>query len=360
LTIVDVSSLNSSPRIHQATLQGATPAQNGSPGVLIFSDIDDTFVPWKRYNQVADVDKLTRTRKTLQDYEGDTVNGFCSARGLSSIQQMAHFFKGIPLQFIGTNGGQQVYINYEQRPAEEWLSSLKGCDSDPKWNQEVLQRSGGFNTQLVMRATHGVLREMGFQRCAVPLPYPHQDREAYVAPIPGKPGEVAVVALTKDQTTLMFRADFRDLNKPLTDSHRAFAKFLSNKLEQRLRGQGVKLTAKEFIDQASHQIYLLEPRNVSKESLLDHLIHRYPSVQAIITAGDNTNDTMLKPTAFGNVQNYRILSGDRPALTQMLAGQANVEHTDWGELAPALENHLAVLVPEEPNPPVQQAKDDHA
>lgn len=354
---MDVTSLTSS-RVIPASQTAAPTSCTEPASVLFFSDIDDTFVPWKRYNQVADVDKLARTRQTLQNYEGETVNGLCSARGLSSIQQLAPFFKGVPLQFIGTNGGQQVYLNYDHQPAEEWLTNLKTCDSDKTWDQEVFNRSGGFNTQLVMRATHGVLSEMGFQRCAVPLPPPHQDRDAYVAPIPGKPGEVAVVALTKDQTTLMFRADFQDVNKPLTDSHRAFAQFLAKKLEQRLTSQGVKLTAKEFVDQACHQIYLLEPRNITKESLLDHLVSRYPNVLAVITAGDNTNDTMLKPTAFGNVQNYRILSGERPELAQMLDGQANVEFTPMGELGPALENHLALLLPD--TDPTQAPNHDHA
>lgn len=313
---------------------------------MFFSDIDDTFVPWKKYNLVADVDKLARTRETLTDYQGQTINGFCSARGLSSIQQLAPFFKGIPLQFIGTNGGQQVYINEHQLPAEEWLASLKVSDSDRQWDQEVSKRSGGFNTQLIMRATHGVLNELGFQRSAVPLPFPHHEREAYVAPIPGRPGQVAVAALTKDQTTIMYRGDFRDLNKPLTESHRAFFQFLTKKLEARLAGQGVKLTAKEFVDQSNHQIYLLEPRNISKESLVEHLVKRYPSVQAVITAGDNINDTMLNPSAFGNVQNYRIISGTRPELTEKLDGQPNVERTSIGDLGPALENHLNVLLPE--------------
>lgn len=334
-------------RAQAPSVPGPQASGEQAPAVLVFSDIDDTFVPWKRYNQVADVDKLARTRQTLVDYQGETINGFCSARGLSSIQQLAPFFRGIPLEFIGTNGGQQVYINSEHKPAEEWLSSLRTSDYDQTWQDEVSRRSGGFNTQLVIRATLGVLSELGFQRCAVPLPPPHEDREPYVAPIPGKPGEVAVVALTKDQTTLMFRADYRDLHKPLTDSHRAFAQFLSKKLEQRLSGQGVKLEAKEFVDQSSHQIYLLEPRNISKESLVDHLVTRYPSVRAVITAGDNINDTMLKPSQFGDVQNYRILSGDRPELNRMLDGQPNVERTSFGDLSPALQNHLSVLLPEE-------------
>ena len=349
---MDITSLGSSrlvPAPHPASPGGCTE----DPSVMIFSDIDDTFVPWKRYNQVADVDKLARTQQTLKRHEGETINGFCSSRGLSSIQQLAPFFKGVPVQFIGTNGGQQVFINSENLPADEWLTGLKTCDSDPQWNREVSHRSGGFNTELVMRATHGVLNELGFQRCAVPLPPPHQDREAYVAPIPGKPGEVAVVALTKDQTTIMFRADFRDLNKPLTDSHRAFSEFLSKKLEQRLVHQGVKLTAKEFVDQSTQQIYLLEPRNISKESLVEHLVSRWPSVHAVITAGDNINDTMLKPSSFGQVQNYRILSGDRPELSQQLAGQEHVERTALGDLGPALENHLARLLPEEGGPPPQ-------
>ncbi|MBN9418056.1 hypothetical protein ABS71_04355 [bacterium SCN 62-11] len=323
---------------------GRTPSPD-DPSVLVFSDIDDTFVPWKRYGQVADVDKLGRTKETLKQYEGKTINGLCSARGLSQIQQLAPFFKGVPLQFIGTNGGQQVYINSQNQPAEEWLTSLKVHDSDNHWDNEVARRSGGFNTQLVMRATHSVLNDFGFERCAVPLPPPHHERDAFVAAVPGgKNGEVAVVALTKDQTTLMFRADFKDVNKPLTPAHKDFARKLARKLEERLTKQGVSLNAKRFVDQKCHQIYLIEPTDISKESLVSHLVRRYPSVQAVITAGDNTNDTMLLPNSFLGVPNHRIVSGDRPEVAQVLDGQENVERVPFGELSPGLNSHLSMLL----------------
>lgn len=320
------------------------------PSVLFFSDIDDTFVPWKRYGQVADVDKLGRTKETLNQYAGQTINGLCSARGLSQIQDLAPFFKGIPLQFIGTNGGQQVYINSKNQPAEQWLTSLKVHDSDRNWDNEVSRRSGGFNTQLVTRATHGVLKEFGFQPCAVPLPPPHHEREAFVAPIPGgKRGDVAVVALTKDQTTLMFRADFKDVNKPLTPAHKDFARKLARQLEERLAKQGVRLTAKQFVDQKCHQIYLIEPNNISKESLVSYLVRRYPSVQAVITAGDNTNDTMLLPDSFLGVPNHRIVSGDRPEVAQAMEGHDNVQRVPFGELSPGLKSHLNdLLSPDKP------------
>lgn len=329
---------------------GRTGAPN-DPSVLFFSDIDDTFVPWKRYNQIADVDKLGRTKEALNQYEGQTINGLCSARGLTQIQQLAPFFKGIPLQFIGTNGGQQVYINSKNQPAEQWLTGLKVHDSDRNWDQEVARRSGGFNTQLVMRATHGVLKEFGFQQCAVPLPPPHHEREAFVAPIPGgKKGDVAVVALTKDQTTVMFRADFKDVNKPLTPAHKDFARKLARNLEERLTKQGVRLTAKQFVDQSCHQIYLIEPNNISKESLVSYLVRRYPSVQAVITAGDNTNDTMLLPDTFLGVPNHRIVSGDRPEVAKAMEGHENVERVPFGELGPALTNHLSQLLPPDKPP----------
>ncbi len=327
---------------------GAPTGSPNDPRVLVFSDIDDTFVPWKSYNQVADVDKLGRTKDTLNKYDGKTINGLCSARGLSQIQQLAPFFKGIPLQFIGANGGQQVYINSKNQPAEEWLTGLKVHESDRAWDKEVSHRSGGFNTQLVMRATHGVLKDFGFQKCAVPLPPPHHERDAFVAPVPGgKKGEVAVVALTKDQTTLMFRADFKDVNKPLTPAHRDFARKLARNLEERLTKQGVKLTAKQFVDRSCHQIYLIEPNNISKESLVSYLVRRYPSVQAVITAGDNTNDTMLLPDAFLGVPNHRIVSGDRPEVAKVMEGHENVERVPFGELSPALDSHLSQLLSDE-------------
>lgn len=330
---------------------GGKSGAEGDPRVLVFSDIDDTFVPWKSYNQIADVDKLGRTKEALQKYDGETINGLCSARGLSSIQQLAPFFKDVPLQFIGTNGGQQVYINSKNQPTDQWLTGLKTHDSDRNWDREVSHRSGGFNTTLVNRATLGVLEDFGFERCAIPLPPPHQDRDAYVAPVPGgKKGEVAVVALTKDQTTVMFRADFRDVNKPLTPAHKDFSRKLARKLEERLTKQGVRLTAKQFVDQRCHQIYLIEPNNISKESLVSYLVRRYPSVQAVITAGDNTNDTMLLPDSFLGVPNHRILSGDRPEVVKAMEGVENIERVPFGELGPGLKNHMEqILAPEPPS-----------
>lgn len=334
----------------QQTLSYNTGLGQAEPGVLNYFDVDDTLIPWTTYNQEADSEKLRRTQDTLIQFEGQTVNALCTARGLSSIQELVPLLKDIPLKMIGANGGQQVYWNYQDLPTDMWLAGLKPEDSDAQWNQTVAQRSGGFSTVRALGALRDTLGEFGFRQGFEPLPPPLDKREVHIAALPGNPKEVAVVAITPDQTTFMLRANPKDLKAPLTDAHRELARQIGKSLEKRLASMGVLMTSKKFIDDAVHTIYLMEPRDVDKQSLVRHLLGRMPSIQAVITAGDNTNDTMLKPPTYGQVPNYRIISGSKPEVVNELAGQTNVDQVPRGDLSVALEPRLSQLL----SPPPQQ------
>lgn len=316
------------------------------PSILFFSDIDDTFVPWKKYNQEAEVDKLERTQASLQSYKGETVNALCSARGLSSVQKLIPYLKDMPLQILGTNGGQQVFVNHQNIPTEQWLSALSVTDSDYGWQQEVSQRSGGFSTQAAMENLKDVLKDLGFEKSRKKLPKPLDDREVYLTILPGKAQEVAVVALSPDQSSFMIRANPTRLDHPVSHQHRQLGRRIAYEMEKRMLGQGIDMEAKRFISDSEHLIYLLQPHNVDKQNLLEHLLGRYPAITSVITAGDHINDTMLGPSTYGDVANYRIISGDRPEVVDQFSGQANVEQVPKGELSQGLESHMARLLAE--------------
>lgn len=327
------------------------PKPKVDPGVLFFSDIDDTFVPWVQYNQQAETDKIERTQATLQALKGETVNALCSARGLSSIQALMPYLEGMPLQVLGVNGGQQVFVNYDNLPADQWLPSLTPQDADAGWQAVVSERSGGFSTPAVLKDLKDTLQDLGFHRSHKPLPKPLEKREVYLASLTGKGDEVAVVALSPDQSSFMVRANPTDLSAPLKHNHRQLARRIAHELETKMQQKGVQMEAKRFIDDGEHIIYLLQPKNIDKQSLLEHLIGRYPSVQAVITAGDHINDTMLTPSSYGEVPNYRIVSGERPEVATPLLTEPNVAQVPKGELSLGLVSHMIRLKAEAESEP---------
>lgn len=318
----------------------STPATQGEAQVLVFSDVDDTYIPWKVYNREAEGDKIERTKSTLVDYSGETINAFCSARSLSSMQQLMPYFSGIPLQILGTNGGQQVFVNYDNLPTDQWLASLTMSDRDQTWDNQVQQLSGGFEASRALNELRNVLEEANFHKTANQWPPPLDTRECWKLELPDRPGEVAVVALTPDQTSFMLRADTTDPSKPMTAEHRALAERLAQRFETKMAFSGVDAEAKLFIEKDDHSIYLLQPERVCKETLLEHLVGRYPNVQAVITAGDNSNDSQLSQPSYGQVPNLRIVSGDRAEIIHHLVGQDDVVVVDKGDLSPGLQTHL--------------------
>ncbi len=344
---MDCRSLGGKPVTYTFSTHGLP--LNNDPQVLLFSDVDDTYIPWKVYNREAETDKLERTRGTLEEFRGDTINAFCSARSLSSLQQLLPYFSGIPMQILGTNGGQQVFVNYHNLPAEQWLPSLSMHDRDPLWDQRVQSLSGGFEATRALEELRDVLEEARFEKTSNQWPPPLDTRECWKVELEDRPGQFAVVALTPDQTSFMVRADARDPGAPMSEEHKALARRLADRFETKMAFAGVDAEAKLFIDKSDHVIYLLQPERVCKETLLEHLVERYPSVHAIITAGDNSNDSQLSQPAYSDVPNYRIVSGDRAEIIHNLVGQENVVIVDKGDLSPGLKSHLGNLL--EPDSP---------
>ena len=310
---------------------------------MVWSDIDDTFIPWVKFNGSADEGKLERTRQALNRHADETVNGLCTSRSLGEVQSLAKdFLKGFPLKVLGVNGGQQIFLNHRDEPTQEWLVNLQSKDSDASWDNEVAVRSGGFRAAEVMGQFHTMLGDLGF-RPSPQLPAPFEAWENFVGPLPGSPGQTAVVAIVPGQTSFALRAHPSELATPLSDEHRAYAHQLAGQLQQRLADQGVPLHVRDFPYKGNNQVLLFEPLNIDKQTTLAHVLGKFPSVTHVITAGDNTNDTMLLPEAYGSVPNYRVVSGDKPELREKMAGKPRTEYQDAGDLGPAIETHLQTI-----------------
>ena len=319
-------------------------AVEGMPTVMVYSDIDDTFVPWQVYNQKVDEKPLQRTQAALQKYEGSTVNALCSARGLTSIQELVPYLRDVPLTMIGTNGGQQVYFNHFNLPTDSWLMSLQVQDADPHWNQQVAQSSGGFSTQRALSELRGTLSELGFSRTDLRLPAPHEKRELHIGYLPEAPEQEVVVAIVADQTSFMVRASSQELKAPMSEGHRKLAAQIGQRMQERLEDQGIRGVSKRFIKDDVHEIYLIEPDSIGKDTLLQHLITRFPGVRHVITAGDHVNDDHLHRETYNGVENYRIVSGDRAEVIEPLIGQPRVTQVSKGDIGAALEPKLANLI----------------
>ncbi|MBM3463739.1 MAG: hypothetical protein FJX76_16700 [Armatimonadetes bacterium] len=308
-----------------------TPAPRTAPDTMLYSDIDDTFIGWQEYNVGADEVAMARTRGVLNRDAERMVNGLSTSRGLIEIQRLAPLLKGFPLAFIGANNGQQLFVNAQGLPSEQWIAGLRQEQTDSAWSAEVGARTGGWSVPDVMDTLRGILSEDGFSP-APPLAAPLETLVNFTS------GD-KMVSFYPDQPSFAIRGTAGKL----TDDHKKFGDALASRIKDRLGERGIQMNVRGFPYPGEQYICLLEPKNLDKSTLLEHVLGRYPSVHHVITAGDNTNDTMLFPERYGEVENHRVVSGDRKGVAEKFAGQPNVNTCSFGDIGPAIEAHLATI-----------------
>lgn len=135
-----------------------------------------------------------------------------------------------------------------------------------------------------------------------------------------------------------------DLRPAVSDAGRRLTA-LASRVSDRLAQRGVTMDKHAFPYSDEQYICLLEPRNLGKTSLLEHVLGRFSSVRAVITAGDNSNDTMLFPDAYGSEPNYPVVAGDRKPVAERMAGKPRVEKCGFGGIGPAVDAQLTAIGP---------------
>lgn len=308
-----------------------SPSPSAGPDAMIYSDIDDTFLA------TGDAG-LPETRQALQAHAGETVNALCTGRGLGQVLPLAERLGAFPLQFIGVNNGLFVYHNDQGLPANEFLAGLQPSKADPDWTAEIARRTHGWLMGTVLATMLDVVKEKGFQ----PAP-PSGQAFNLDGEVDGEPLRVSYYL---DQPSFTIA----NPETGLTPHARATGDAIAAQIETLMAAREIQSTHYVINDHDRKAIYGFQPPGIDKKALLEFELERYPSVRAVITAGDNVNDTHLPPPAYGDVLNYRILAGDHHPQGDELARQERVLRCPSGELAAPIEAHLATIAATAPHP----------
>lgn len=303
-----------------------------TPRVLVYTDVDDTLIDWQKYNLGKDEEKLARTQDTFTAHAEEIVLVPSTSRGISEMQRLADDMRGFPIEMLGLNNGQRLFVNERGLPGDQFVRELGPHHEDPEWKVMVREQYH-WDLEAVTGAIGELVAEAGYSEIARFEP----PLETLVNFQKTVGDELVTVSYYPDQASFAIRNGRGGVPGPV---HKAAGDELMNRLLERLEPQGIELTHKSFLYQDEQYLYLLEPAGLDKAQLLEHLTTRFPQVTHIVTAGDADNDTMLYPDRYNGRDNHRIISGDRRSLVERLEGQPRVIQVDEGELGPGLEFYL--------------------
>ena len=293
--------------------QQGSRTQPTPPDVMVYSDIDDSLV-------AGDDQGLAASRDVLVTQSGRTVPGYSTGRGITLAMALSTQLAGFPMAFFAVNNGLNLFVNDQNLPADEFIKSLPGRSEDPAWAAEVSERSGGFTIDRVRDGLKSQLDRDGF----VQSPTARAGFATY------RRGDIQVT-VPPDQPAFFVESG----SGRLGESQKQFAHELSQRLLDGLGHEGVSATPGHFY-KGEKAVHYLQPAGITKASLLEHLLSRYPSVHHTITVGDNVNDDMLIPEQFSGVTNYPVLAGHHHPDEDKLRQHPRMEWVESGAAAPGL------------------------
>ena len=281
---------------------------------LLYSDIDDTYL-----TRTPEPDAYQRTADTLAD-NPDVMVGLSTARRLQDVKILLDDLKEVPISFLGVSNGRELYVNHQQRPTEEWLMSLTQADEDQSWKSEVKAKLGHWDA---LAEVPEALTELGFLQ--IPNPKEGDRRIFYQL-------EDAVVSIFPGHTGFTLKGGPPEL-----------APKLAAAIQDSMAAQDIPTRASVNVGDQGHQTYAIVPEALSKATLLEHCLQRYPGVKYVVTAGDAAIDDHLFPDEVGGRQNYRIVAGSRPELAARMEGVERVVRVQSGDIGPGLRQHLETI-----------------
>ncbi|MHB2017684.1 MAG: hypothetical protein ACYCW6_12110 [Candidatus Xenobia bacterium] len=306
---------------------------------LVFSDFDDSL------HQATDPDGLVESCEVLKAHAPLSLNGICTGRGPTMARALADKLKPFPMQFIATNNGQNLYLNPENKPTDEFIAGLKLGDPstgwDAGWEQHVKALTHGWSVDAVRGMMVDQLRQDGFH-AAPSLPPP---RESFTCLEKTIQGQRVLVAVPPDQPGYQVRCP----NGPITAVHEQFGQQLAEQIHRRLDAMGVEHQRGFFEEGGSQEkgiphdrwTHYFQPVTVTKKTLMEYLATTvFPNVRYVVAIGDTGNDDHLEPQTVGQARVYTILAGDHhPDATRIAAHPRNLRAAA-GRVAHALNEHL--------------------
>lgn len=335
--------------------------------VLLVSDIDDTFLAWNADHSAVDDIKLANLKKVLKENQAAVTTVLNTGRGLSLTKVVAPYLKNVDIDYLVLQNGQELYINKDNKPADEWLKGLTHMDKNIHWDRYLNKKTGWsfpqyrftFNNQLLIEN----FKSIGMGHLLGNAQF--NGFTAYLKPINAKEG--IVIYRFEDHAGFgMMGVNFKPgTQEPecltFTPQVRQYADAFLNKLLERLKSAGMDVRHREMsvtqdgTPPVKFPIFSITPNHFNKDDVVDGMIRTLAvpnTVKGVITAGDSPyNDIeLLRRTTFSdtdgnqNTPSYAIQSGNRPEITDVLKNHPRTSQVDRGDLAPALKQFIGQIL----------------
>lgn len=324
----------------------------GQKRILISSDIDDTFISWTDFQKGYDEVTLQRTLHTVSSAAVQKNSRFMlnTGRNLTSVQRLANHFQSLPpIDYLGLNDGQELYINQKHVPTAEWIAQLTPDKQNGAYRR-FLQRTYGWNKSAVTQAIESMT-----------APYIHPPS---TSPVTVKSPHPVYKIQTKGSQPLYLMCPIKGASfllssgtEQVTDEVSQLGNQLARNILHILKDkkQNVTLDIRQYKQIINDQPaifvhYAFKPKDISKATLLQHVVSKLPGLSAVITAGDEMNDLeMLTQHHYTSkhktpIPNYPILSGDHNVLQGYLANNPRFHQVPAGDIGPGILMQLKRIV----------------
>lgn len=330
--------------VPKAQVLPAPKLKSGKP-VLTSLDIDHTVIPWRKEPMLDEV-AFQRYRKTLHhpEFRNNNFVMLNTGRGLVATKQIIPLLCELPVDALGLNDGQQLFLREEhatssgqpKQSSGQWLRGLMGKQKDQDWKTHL----GQWSTVKVIGDIRKTLPSLGFELASAPgedTPHnTHMDYHVFTKPVhPARPEQgLWVVQVRPDQA--FFEVSRSDKNASQQEIA-GYSELLGSLLQESLRKKWPTI---QIYSNSSPQWSNVHfgPEGIHKATLLDYLVGtRFENKPlAVISAGDSTNDTALlsRRHIAGDVPNYPIFVGKNRRVEAALSGKnlPNLERVAWNEL----------------------------
>jgi hydroxymethylpyrimidine pyrophosphatase-like HAD family hydrolase len=320
------------------------PWGNGKP-VLFATDVDECLMDWKpgQRSVALDNEKLHETKAAIRSARCRMYVGLNTARSIEKLGPLKPFLKGMSLDYLSLENGQEIYWNTRYQSTARWIDGLTHAKADASWNKTVSQ------TGWQLAPAKKIIRESLIQQGFTPTDSvdPH-------SPLTGAlPNGQAVKIGFFSPRMSSFNVTIQN---PLPDAQR-YCDQLGEQVRKALASAGIQIDPVSFpLEEPSsegkqvHFINAYRPKGIHKKAALDHIAQQLPGIRAVITAGDNIqlNDgQMLKATHFltkegVNAPNYAILTNAEPQIRALMPVSVypRMEYAAPGALAQPLRQQL--------------------
>ena len=290
---------------------------------MVHSDIDHCLIQFESRNQGPDLKGLEAAKAVLRSNQDSTICGLSTARCLAETVRLAGLFAGTHLAFVATHAGQQLFLNEDNQPAEQFLRGLDSAKADPVWQQEAEHRFG-WNLAKVNSLVFEELKAAGFR--AVENPDPEETELVFRHP-------------SRADITINLPADQPFLKMTPGPESAEIGKQLIEGIQRRAESVGIRSRV-EHLTSEQDQVFSLKPEGLTKSELLSHLTRRFPQTCAVVVAGDKMEDALERHSVEGKPV-FRVAAGRRESVVENLQDGRDVYWVPSGQLASGLEYQIA-------------------